>query len=181
MSEADRAWFVEAIRSVDPDQRVVSVSEVQGVRQIHYSEQIRSGETRHRNADPEELARALAIALLCSGRYGYSPERMYIEQGHSIGRPSASRAQVDLVLYYLEEDGSETVFAMWEFKSPDEYKPDTDPLIEKQLFDTAPLLAPSLLVYATVKPQVADIECITIDYGAHKSFERWNAVGRPST
>lgn len=80
-----------------------------------------------------------------------------------------------------EEDGSETVFAMWEMKSPGEYKPSSDPLIEDQLFKTAPLVSPSLLVYSTVKNPVADIECITIDYTAYKTYRRWNDAGRPAT
>jgi hypothetical protein len=106
---------------------------------------------------------------------------MYLEQTHTIGRPSASTAQIDLILYFEEEDGSETVFAMWEMKAPDEYKPANDPLIEHQLFKTAPLVSPSLLVYSTVKPQTADIECITIDYTAHKTYQRWDSAGRPAT
>jgi hypothetical protein len=179
LSDEDRQWFLQEIGRRDPSGSIAEV--VTGGTGLRYAENIRSGENRLRQAYPEELVRALTICILCGEDYGYSQERMYIEQTHSIGRPSTSTAQIDLILYYAEEDGSETVFAMWEMKAPDEYKPNSDPLIKDQLFNTAPLVSPSLLVYSTVKPQVADIECITIDYKAHKTFESWNAAGRPAT
>lgn len=150
-------------------------------KRLQYTSQIRSDETLQRAADPEELVRALTVCLLCSPAYGYEPTRLYLEQTHSIGRPSTSTAQVDLLIFFEEEDGSETVFAMWEMKAPSEYKPTNDPLIESQLFNTAPLLSPSLLVYSSIKPGTTDIECITIDYKAHKSYQRWDTAGRPST
>lgn len=179
LREVDRTWFITEIRALDPSGAIVSVEP--DATHVRYCDAIRSGETRHRKADPEELVRALTLLLLCSDKYGYAPDRMYIEQTHTIGRPSASTAQIDLVLYFGETDGTESAFAMWEMKAPDEYKPASDPLIETQLFAVAPLVGPSLLVYSTVKPRVSDIECITIDYKAHKTYSGWNAAGRPST
>lgn len=179
MTTTDKAWFLREILRLDPSGDIVKV--LGGDKQLQYTDKIRSDETRLRAANPEELVRALTICLLCSDSYGYQPERMYIEQTHSVGRPSKSTAQIDLVLNFQEEDGEETVFAMWEMKSPSEYRPDTDRLIEKQLFDTAPLISPSLLVYSTIIPQFAEIECITIDYKAHKSYARWDTAGRPAT
>jgi hypothetical protein len=181
LSAADRTWFLEEIQRLDPTGDIVAVVTSGTVTRLQYSSRFRSDETLLRAADPEELVRALTVCLLCSAQYGYVPERMYLEQTHSIGRPSASTAQIDLILYFEEEDGSETVFAMWEMKAPDEYKPATDRNIEAQLFNTAPLVSPSLLVYSSIKPQVADIECITIDYTAHKTYARWDAAGRPAT
>jgi len=179
LSASDRQWFLNEIVRLDPTGELVDV--VNGGAQLRYSDKIRSDETRLRKAETEELVRAVIVGLLCSPIYGYEPERMYIERTYSIGRPSATTAQVDLILYFEEEDGSETAFAMWEMKAPDEYKPATDPLIEKQLFDTAPLVAPSLLVYASVRPQNSSVECVTVDYTAHKSYASWDSAGRPST
>ena len=179
LSDADRRWFLQEIQRLDPNGSMVQV--VNDGARLLYSDIIRSDETRLRLADPEELVRALTLCILCSDKYGYSPERMHLEQTHSIGRPSTSTAQIDLILYFAENDGSETVFAMWEMKAPDEYKPDADPLIEDQLFNTAPLVSPSLLVYSTIKPGTPDIECITVDYKAHKAYGRWNATERPAT
>lgn len=182
LSDADRAWFLAEIGRLDPTGDIVEVTESgTGTTRLRYSDRFRSDETRLRNADPEELVRALTVCLLCSPKYGYLPERMYLEQTHTIGRPSSSTAQIDLVLFFEEEDGSETVFAMWEMKAPDEYKPDSDPMIDAQLFKTAPLVRPSLLVYSSIRPPTPEIECITIDYKAHKTYKRWNDAGRPAT
>ena len=179
LSADHRAWFLTEIEGLDPTGEVVAIED--GGSYLRYCETIRSDETRQRKADPEELVRALTILLLCSPQYGYSPERLYIEQTHSIGRPSSSTAQVDLVIYFEEEDGSESAFALWEMKAPDAYKPDSDPLIEHQLFAVAPLVVPSLLVYSTVRPCRCEIECLTIDYTAHKSFTGWESTGREAT
>jgi hypothetical protein len=179
LSAADRQWFLDRIKALDPNQRVVSVA-AQGSRLV-YSDAIRSDENKDRAADDEELVRALTLCLLCSGEYGYEPERLYIEQTHTIGRPSTSSAQIDIVLYYLEEDGSETVFAMWEVKNPSAYNSELETAVEHQLFGTAPLISPSLLVYSTILPQRAEIECMTIDYTAHKTFAGWDRAGRPHT
>jgi hypothetical protein len=181
LSAADRTWFLSQIQALDPAGDVVAVLPSGTATRLRYSNRFRSDETLLRAADPEELVRALTVCLLCSPKYGYQPERMYLEQTHSIGRPSSSTAQIDLIIFFEEEDGSETVFAMWEMKAPDEYKPNHDPLIDAQLFKVAPLVSPSLLVYSTVKPQVADIECLTIDYTAHKTYRRWDDAGRPAT
>lgn len=179
LAAADKQWFLDEIARVDPDGRVV-VATAGGTRLV-YDAVIRSDENRDRPADDEELVRALTLCLLCSPEYGYAPERMYLEQSHTIGRPSTSGAQVDIVLFYLEEDGSETVFAMWEVKAPDKYDAEMDAAIEHQLFKTAPLISPTLLVYSTIKPQKPAIECMTIDYTAHKTFAGWDRAGRPHT
>lgn len=181
LTATDQAWFIGEIRRLDPDGAVVAVVTTSGVTQLHYSDRIRSDETLVRPATAEELVRGLTVCLLCSTQYGYAPERLYLERTYSIGRPSSSTAQIDLILYFEEEDGSETAFAMWEMKAPDTYNPSSDPLIADQLFNVAPLVSPSLLVYATVKPQVADIDCLTIDYTAYKTYSRWVDAGRPAT
>lgn len=179
LSDTERSWFLKEIEELDPDGSIVAI-EGEGS-YLRYSDAIRSDETRLRKADPEEFVRALTILLLCSPEYGYSPERLHIEQTHSIGRPSSSKAQIDLVIYFDEEDGTESTFAFWEMKAPDAYKPESDSLIEHQLFAVAPLVMPSLLVYSTIKPSKRAIECITIDYTAHKSYEGWDAAGREAT
>lgn len=181
LSAADRSWFLAEIQALDPAGDLVEVMTNGPTTRLRYSDRFRSDETLLRAADPEELVRALTVCLLCSTKYGYVPERMYLEQTHSIGRPSSSTAQIDLIIFFEEEDGSETVFAMWEMKAPDEYKPTKDPMIDDQLFKTAPLVSPSLLVYSSIRPQVAEIECVTIDYKAYKTYKRWDDAGRPAT
>lgn len=177
----ERDWYLDEIRRLDPNSEVVSIVTSAGVPKLRYVDAFRSDETLLRQAEAEELVRALTVCKLCDEAYGYQAGRMYLEQTHSIGRPSTSRAQIDLVLYFGEEDGSETVFAMWEMKAADMYRPSDDALIKDQLFSTAPLVSPSLLVYSTYRPGADDLECITIDYKAHKSYERWDADGRPAT
>lgn len=179
MISADREWFLHEIECRDSEGALVAI-EGDGT-YLRYSDAIRSDEKLRRHVGPEELVRALTIILLCSDSYGYHPERLYIEQTYTIGRPSTTSAQADLVLFFGEENETESAFALWEIKAPSEYKPDSDPLIEHQLFAVAPLVSPSLLVYSTIQPSVADIECITIDYTAHKSFADWDKAGREAT
>jgi hypothetical protein len=181
LNAVDRDWFLGEIKRLNPTGDLVAVVSTGATTQLRYTDRIRCDETRLREATPEELVRGLTVCLLCSAKYGYQPDRMHLEQTHSIGRPSSSTAQIDLIIFLEEEDGSETVFSMWEMKAPAEYKPSTDPLIEHQLFETAPLVSPSLLVYSSIRPRVPDIECITIDYTAHKTYKHWVDAGRPAT
>lgn len=99
-TSSDRDWFLAQIEASDPTGELVALVNVGGSTRLHYSDRIRSDETRVRASDPEELVRALTVCLLCGPKYGYSPDRIYLEQTHSIGRPSASAAQIDLILFF---------------------------------------------------------------------------------
>jgi len=179
LSAQERAWYEKQIVGLDAGRGLVTLA---AGNYVVYSDRFRFGESRHRKGDPEELVRAVTVLLLCGEEYGYEPERLFLEETFTIGRGQTSGAQVDIVVYFAEEDGAETAFAMIELKQPSEYKPASDPFIRGQLFNTAKQLNPTLLTYGTVLPSGdAVFECITIDYTTYKDFDNWDSEGRPTT
>lgn len=174
---AEREQLVTSL--VELDSAGVMVSYSAEANEFIYSPSIRSDEDAARTADSEEFARALTLALLATDTYAYSAERFYIEKYYTIGHPSTSGAEVDLIIY--DEDG--LPFAMWEMKEPGTYQRDMERAIRNQLFATAPMLGePRLLVYSTITGTSSPaIECMVIDYTAFKTYEAWDAAGRPHT
>jgi type I restriction enzyme M protein len=172
-----REWFFGRIEAADVQHHVVTVDDSRT--RIRYDSAIRSDENRDREATDEELVRALTLCLLASDAYEYPVKSFYIEKRYTIGHPSTSGAEVDLIIY----DDDDLPFAMWEMKAPDEYDPDKEVALRHQLFATAPLLGePRLLAYSTIYPRTpADISCLTIDYADYKTFDAWDAAGRPAT
>jgi type I restriction enzyme M protein len=172
-----RAWYLAHITAADPGGAVVAVQP--DAARLRYSEAIRSDEDRLRAVTDEELVRALTLCLLASPQYGYPVDSFYIERRYTIGHPSRSGAEVDLIIY----DADALPFAMWEMKSPDAYDAAEEQSIRNQLFNTAPQLGePRLLVYSTIPvSEPPDILCKTIDYSHFKSFDTWDSAGRPYT
>jgi hypothetical protein len=68
LSSADREWYFNQIDMVDPHNHVVKVDRHSGI--VNYNPALRSDESLHRDATPEELVHALAICMLV-GDYGY--------------------------------------------------------------------------------------------------------------
>ena len=178
LDQSERNWYYDQIANLDPNQRVVSVDRVNHL--LSYDPSIRCDESSHRPATGEELVRALALCMLSSKDLEYDTDRFYIEKYYKHGHPSSKHDEVDLVIF----DDDDLPFAMWEFKSKDDYDKDLDEFIRYQLFGTAPLVgAPKLLVYATVKPtgKTPSLTLICIDYSKHQSFDSWVQDGRPHT
>lgn len=177
MKQEDREWFIEQIGLLDPTGSVVTYDAENN--RLHFSEAVRSGETRNRDAsEPEELTRALIMCRLTQPEYGYKAENFSIEETYTIGHPTTSGAQVDLIIY----DGDDQPFVMCEIKEPAKYVSDEAVAIKHQLFATAPQVhVPSCLVYATYRPHADDLEAKTIDYSLYKDYDEWVAAGGPCT
>ena len=177
MTPEEKTWHIEQLAKIDPKGQVAKYDATTD--SIDLSDSIRCDESRNRPADPEELARAVALALLCSSEYEYSTDALYVERYYKHGHPSSKRDEVDLVI--LDEE--DLPFAMWEFKTPSEFDAKADEYIEYQLFGTAPLVGmPQVLVFATVRPTSKDarLEVLVIDYNQFKSWDGWCTGGSPA-
>ncbi|MBX2997122.1 MAG: restriction endonuclease subunit M [Caldilineaceae bacterium] len=176
LSEEDRHWYINQINQIDPTNKVITIDEKEGI--ISYTSAIRSDESLQRNATPEEWVHALAICLLVSQKFEYPLSNLYHEKYYAHGRKGTLSDEVDLIIF----DSDDLPYAVWEFKSSDEYETDEEGDIKHQLFGTAPLIgAPKLLVHATIHPR-SDEAAITlkcIDYTKYPSYESWVDAGRP--
>jgi type I restriction enzyme M protein len=176
LGELERVWYYGQIEKLDPTGTVAHVDRV-GSRLIYHAS-IRCDESRDRPATDEELVRALALCLLIGDDYKYSTSSFWIEKYYKHGHPSSKHDEVDLVIF----DNDELPFAMWEFKSPDDYDKSADDYIQYQLFGTAPLVgAPRLLAYATIKPggHHPFLTLICIDRSKYASYDSWVQNGQP--
>ncbi|TFE01776.1 SAM-dependent DNA methyltransferase [Jeotgalibacillus salarius] len=116
--------------------------------------------------------------MLCSEKYKYKIENLYHEQYFAHGSSGSLSDEVDLMIY----DEDNLPYALWEFKSAQEFKTKEDSTIKYQLFGTAPLTSgPKLLVYATIEPKGnnPEINLKCIDYTKYKSYESWVEDGKP--
>jgi len=176
--KSERDWYYGQIEKLDPKGSVVSVDRVND--RLLYDSSIRCDESSQRPATGEEVVRALALCMLVGKDLRYQATRFYIEKYYKHGHPSSKHDEVDLVIF----DEDDLPYAMWDFKSAEEYDKDPDEFIRYQLFGTAPLVGgPKLLVYATIKPggETPGLTLICIDYTKHQSFESWAQAGRLHT
>jgi type I restriction enzyme M protein len=181
LSGAERQWYYDQIVKLDSKRKVVTLDEATKV--LIYNEIIQSDEALRRDATDEELVRALTLCILASKDYKYPPDNFYIEKYYEHGSTSPlgrGRDEVDLIIY----DDENLPFAMWEFKSAEEYERYFENAIRFQLFGTSPLVgAPKILVYATIKPAgITPVMTLTcIDRTRYPSFESWIDDARPNT
>ena len=176
LSEDEREWYYDQIERLDPNQKAVLVDRTLAT--LTYQLPIRTDENRCKQADPEELVHALAICLLASSDYNYDLDSFYHEKYFRHGHPGSKRDEVDLIIY----DNDNLPFAIWEFKSAQEYDNDPDKYIKYQLFGTAPLVGnPKLLVYATIRVsgKSPTFALICIDRSKYQSHDTWVKDGKP--
>lgn len=148
LSDSDKTWYCEKIREIDPNQNIITGIDLpQNL--ISYTSVLRSDESTHRQATPEEFVHALIACILTSPNYNYPIGKIYHEQHYAHGRKGTLGDEVDYVIY----DADDLPYALWEVKSAEEYDREKEDAIKYQLFGTAPLVgAPRLLVYASIKP-----------------------------
>ena len=175
LSANERVHLSEFVSAVDPSGTIVRVDLAANL--VFYGDEIRSHETKQRAATNEELARAAGLAIL-TRRLGYPADRIWIERYFEHGRAGTTRDEVDLII----NDADDLAWAMWEFKSPDDFARDQDTDIRRQLYGTSPLVgAPPLLVYATTFPTQPEptLGVLCIDRTLYPSYETWSVEGRP--
>jgi len=175
LSSAHREWYFKALEALNSP--AVKGDPANGT--VVYNQAISSDESHVRNADPEELAHAVTIALLHS-TYGYPLTALAHELHFAHGSKGSKSDEVDALI--RDEDG--LPYAMIELKAASEYSAGRTAAIRDQLFGTAPLVgSPKLLIYATVEPKGTQpcIKATCIDYSKHKSFKSWQDEAEPSS
>lgn len=176
LSPAQKSWYFDQIKALDPDQ--VIVRGIPSEDKLHYCAALRTDKSHTRNATPEELVHALAIVLLVK-RYEYPVEALYHEKDVKHGSTGSRSDEIDLVIE--DEDGPP--FAVWEFKSAEDYLGELERATQYQLFGTVPLLtagSPRHIVCATIEPTLgspATLKLRCIDYNQIKDYSRWVAQG----
>jgi type I restriction enzyme M protein len=172
----DRKWYFSALESLGGS-AVVGDAEASTVT---YNSHIRSDESHVKEADPEELAHAVAIGLLHSAEYQYPLSAIGHEIHYAHGSKGSLSDEVDILI--ADPDG--LPYAVLELKSASEFESGKKDAIKNQLFGTAALVgAPKLIVYATVEPKgkKPKLKCICIDYTKYKTYSSWEDDGSPSS
>jgi type I restriction enzyme M protein len=174
LTDNQRDWYADALATLGTTAVVLN----KDTGEVTYNSSIVSNENHVKNADPEELAHAVTIALLHSNEYNYPLSAI----GHEIyfvhGSKGSKADEVDI----LVRDADQLPFAMMELKAAHEFDREKEDAIKNQLFGTAPLVgSPRLLVYATVEPKGdhPKLRAICIDYSKYKSYEAWKTAGEP--
>ena len=136
--------------------------------------------------DPEEQVRAeLYIDLI--EKYKYKPDKNIIEleKYRKIGHPhKKTDIKMDIVIY----DENHNPFMLFELKSPEEYDKYFESSIKTQLFEPAATedkgkgTLKFLIYYTSWDDEDGKLQekYETIDYTRYKSFEDWEAAGRPN-
>jgi type I restriction enzyme M protein len=174
LTDLDREWYFESLKAIGTD----AVTAKSDISSIVYNSQIRSDESHVKNADPEELAHAVTIALLHSPEFAYPLEALGHEIHFAHGSKGSMSDEVDIIVF--DPDG--LPYAMMELKAASEYDSDKTDAIKNQLFGTATLVgSPKLLVYATVEPKgkKPKIRAVCIDYSKYKTYQSWVDDGEP--
>jgi len=136
--------------------------------------------------DPEEQVRAeLYIDLI--KKYKYKPDKdiIKLEKYRKIGHPhKKTDIKMDIVVY----DKNRNPFMLFELKSPEEYDKYFESSIKTQLFEPAATedkgkgTLKFLIYYTRWHDENGKLQekYETIDYTKFKSFEEWEAAGRPN-
>lgn len=176
LSPAQKSWYFDQLSALDPDQSIVRGDLAED--KLHYCAALRTDKSHTRNATPEELVHALAIVLLVK-QYEYPIEALYHEKDVKHGSTGSSFDEIDLVIL----DGDDLPFAVWEFKSAEDYASQLEPATQYQLFGTVPLLtagSPRHIVCATIDPtpgSSVSLKLRCIDYSQVKDYSRWVLQG----
>jgi len=174
LNENQKIWYFDAIDSLGG--AAVTCDRVAGI--VTYNPAIASDKSHSRNADPEELAHGVTIALLHGKTYGYSLSALGHEIHFAHGSKGSKSDELDILV--RDEDG--LPYAILELKAASEYDKDREDAIKNQLFGTAPLVgSPKLLVYCTVEPKGSQpkLRVVCIDYTKYKSYAAWKDDGEP--
>lgn len=176
LTQLQRAWYYEKISELDPDGKIVSCDPNADV--VNYAPTLRTDKSHTRNSTPEELVHALAIVMLVK-QLGYPIGSLYHERDVQHGSAGSRSDEIDLVID--DEDG--LPFAVWEFKSSEEFSVELERATQFQLFGTVPLLtqgAPRYIVCATIDPilgQEPRLKIRCVDYSQIKDYSLWVVQG----
>ena len=175
------------IKALDPKGKIVALAPGPDFRggSITYNKDagIILGESSFRLTD-EEYVRAWLVVRLVQ-KLGYPADRIEIEHTYTIGRPSPTRAQIDIRIHARDSviGKKEKVFMLVEAKRPDDFT-SYEKLLDDQLFATGRDEVSRGLRYAvwhTVEfhgDEPRDC-CIIIDFKEFTEYRAWVEAGEP--
>ena len=144
-------------------------------KKINYSEKIIQHNKIEAITGEEERVRAYLLTRL-SNELGYNLENLEIEKPFSIGRRGGSKARIDVIV----RDDLGNAFMFIELKSPDEFKKDSEKIIEDQLYSLAPQeevegnkIKYLVLMTYEINNETIEDKCLVIDYEKYGSFKEW--------
>ena len=148
--------------------------------EVNYSDAIRKWEDPKAIRGDEEIIRAFLINRLVN-HLDYKPQLIEIEKPYSIGHPSSSQAQIDVIV----RDPEGKAFYFIEAKAPGQFENDKK-LMKGQLFDLAKQEKKDTvryLVYYSCDYQEGELidKAIIIDFAKFSEWEDWESAGYPST
>lgn len=187
LTPAQKKRLADQIKSLDPKGGIVTVTpnaEFTGG-SIAYNKEsgIILGERSYRLTDEEYVRAWLVVRLVRS--FKYPAKCIELEHEYTIGRPSPTRAQVDVRIHTPESviGGKEKVFMLIEAKRPDDFD-SYEKNIEGQLFETGQTEVSRGLRYAVwhsveFHGDEPRDKCIVIDFKEFTEHRAWVEAGEP--
>lgn len=187
LSTEQKNTLFTQIRALDPKGEIVSLTPGPDFRggSISYSKEsgIILGELAFRLND-EEYVRAWLLVRLIK-KLGYPADRVELEHTYTIGRPSPTKAQIDIRIHARDSviGKKERVFMLIEVKRPDEFT-SYEKLLDDQLFATGrDEVSRGLryVVWHTVEFRGDEPRdcCIIIDFKEYTEHRAWVEAGEP--
>jgi type I restriction enzyme M protein len=174
--------ITDRIRLLDPKSEIVTIepNDAYTGGKIVYipGSGIAFGEASYRLTD-EEYVRAYLTVRLCK-ELRYPANALELEKTYTIGRPSPTKAQIDIKVWDRRDRKAKT-FMLIEAKRPDDFD-SYQKLIEDQLFKTGNqefASGISYIVWYSVEFQGDDLhdKCIVIDIRKFDNYKDWVEAG----
>ena len=185
LTPAQKKLICQRINELDPNQAVVSISLNTTFTggSIAYNKDC--GIVIHENISrlsDEELVRAYLVVRLVY-QLRYPPNSIELENPYTIGRPSPTRAQIDVKLLDKRNAKNPKTFMLIEAKRPDEFE-SYSTLIEDQLFSTGNQEFARGCRYITwysiefPGDRIRD-KCIVVNLRKYHEHQAWISAGEP--
>jgi type I restriction enzyme M protein len=187
LTAAQKKALTAQIKALDRKGEIVSLTPGPDFRggTITYKKEsgIILGEGGFRLTDEEYVRAWLVVRLVKS--LGYPVDRIELEHTYTIGRPSPTKAQIDIRVHARESviGKKERVFMLIEAKRPDDFA-SYEKLIDDQLFATGRDEVSRGLRYAvwhTVEFHGEEPRdcCIVVDFKDYTEYRAWVEAGEP--
>jgi type I restriction enzyme M protein len=184
LTPEQKRLLVARINELDPNGEIVTLSPdaafSKGTIAYKKDSGVTIGENIQRLTDEEYVRAYLVVRLAVELRY--PPDSIELEHTYTIGRPSATKAQIDVRVLDRREKKIKT-FMLIEAKRPDEFDSYTK-LIADQLFATGRdehARGIRYVVWYTVEFRDEEVrdKCIIIDFRKFTEFKEWVEEGEP--
>jgi type I restriction enzyme M protein len=186
LTQQQKQIIVDRIRTLDPSGEVVTLTPNANYSggSIAYNTDngIVSHEKINRLTDEEYVRAYLVVRLVRELRY--PADCLELEKTYTIGRPSATKAQIDVKVW--DKRGSKArTFMLIEAKRPDDFDSYTK-LIEDQLFGIGKQESTNgvrYLAWYSIEFHGNEFrfrdKCIVIDFREHHDYREWVEAGEP--